>query len=100
MEQDYQTRLFGYRIIRKGIIFWSLILFFGNLISVKAQNCTVNAGVLNETICAIDPMMLQGNSPATIIGTAKWTQIGGPSVTITSTNSPTKTVTGYTGGNT
>ncbi|MDX6191255.1 gliding motility-associated C-terminal domain-containing protein [Flavobacterium sp. Fl-318] len=100
MEQDYQTRLFGYRIIRKGIIFWSLILFFGNLISVKAQNCTVNAGVLNETICAIDPMMLQGNSPAPIIGTAKWTQIGGPSVTITSPNSPTTTVTGYTGGNT
>ncbi|WP_166922032.1 PKD domain-containing protein [Flavobacterium poyangense] len=100
MEQDYQTRLFGYKIIGKKLFFWSLILFFGTLISVKAQNCTINAGVLNETICATDPMILQGNNPSPIIGTVKWTQISGPSVTITSPTSSTTTVTGYAGGNT
>ncbi|MEN2401440.1 hypothetical protein GKZ90_0016740, partial [Flavobacterium sp. MC2016-06] len=100
MEQDYQIRPFGYRIIKKKLFFWSLILFFGSFISIKAQNCVVNAGVLNETICAIDAMTLVGNTPSPIIGTVSWTQISGPSVIITSPNSSTTTVTGYTGGNT
>ncbi|RED26821.1 putative repeat protein (TIGR01451 family)/gliding motility-associated-like protein [Flavobacterium cutihirudinis] len=67
---------------------------------VNAQNCTVNAGVLNTTICETDALVLTGNTPSPIIGTVSWTQISGPAVVINSPNSTSTTISGYTGGNT
>jgi len=64
------------------------------------QNCTVNAGVLNITLCETDALVLTGNSPSPIIGSVSWTQISGPAVVINTPDSPSTTVTGYTGGNT
>ncbi|WP_348799710.1 PKD domain-containing protein [Flavobacterium adhaerens] len=100
MRQYYLAFFIGFKTTSKKAFFWFFFLFFGTFFSLKAQNCVVNAGILNETICANDPMLLQGNIPSPIIGPALWKQISGPSVTITSPNSPTTTVTGYTGGNT
>ncbi|WP_417353157.1 PKD domain-containing protein, partial [Flavobacterium alkalisoli] len=77
----------------------AFVLFFGTL-TLKAQNCTVNAGILNETICETDVLILQGNVPSPIIGPAEWSQVSGPSVNIVSPNSVNTVVTGYTGGNT
>jgi gliding motility-associated-like protein/uncharacterized repeat protein (TIGR01451 family) len=77
-----------------------IVFIFGISLSVTAQNCTVNAGILNETICANDALTLQGNNPSPIIGTVQWTQVSGPAVIINSPNTPSTTVTGYTGGNT
>ncbi|UWY27715.1 gliding motility-associated C-terminal domain-containing protein [Flavobacterium sp. TR2] len=77
-----------------------LILLFLTSIAINAQNCTVNAGVLNVTICETDALVLTGNNPTPIIGTVKWTQISGPAVTIDSPTSVSTTVSGYTGGNT
>ncbi|KAF2326440.1 PKD domain-containing protein [Flavobacterium ginsenosidimutans] len=76
------------------------ILLVCATIKVNSQNCTVNAGVLNVTICETDALVLTGNTPTPIIGTVKWTQISGPAVTINSPNSSSTTVSGYTGGNT
>jgi len=73
-------------------------VFFAN--STYGQNCTVNAGVLNVTLCETDALVLTGNNPSPIIGNVLWTQISGPAVVINTPNSPTTTVTGYTGGNT
>lgn len=75
-----------------------IISFFS--INTFAQNCTVNAGVLNITICETDAVVLEGNNPSPIIGNVLWTQISGPAVVINSPNTPTTTVSGYTGGNT
>lgn len=69
-------------------------------INLYGQNCSVNAGVLNVTICETDALTLVGNVPSPIIGNVLWTQISGPAVVINSPNSPTTTVDGYTGGNT
>ncbi|PKB18980.1 gliding motility-associated C-terminal domain-containing protein [Flavobacterium sp. 5] len=100
MDQDYQTKYFQYKIVNKKKLLWILLLFLLSFITVNAQNCVVNAGVLNETICATDSMRLIGNTPSPINGSVLWSQISGPSVTITSPNSTTTTVSGYTGGNT
>ncbi|MEN2412276.1 PKD domain-containing protein [Flavobacterium mesophilum] len=75
------------------------LLFLANF-KTNAQNCTVNAGVLNVTICETDALVLTGNNPTPIIGTVKWTQISGPAVTINSPTSSSTTISGYTGGNT
>ncbi|KAF2082282.1 PKD domain-containing protein [Flavobacterium sharifuzzamanii] len=85
--------------LSKKLVFAALVIFLTTFQS-NAQNCTVNAGVLNTTICATDAMVLTGNNPSPIIGTVKWTQISGPAVTINSPTSPSTTVSGYTGGNT
>ncbi len=68
--------------------------------SIYSQNCTVNAGVLNVTICETDALVLSGNNPSPIIGNVSWTQISGPAVVIDTPNSSSTIVTGYTGGNT
>ncbi|MFD2940004.1 PKD domain-containing protein [Flavobacterium notoginsengisoli] len=60
----------------------------------------MNAGVLNVTICETDALVLTGNNPSPIIGNVLWTQISGPAVVIDTPNSPSTTITGYTGGNT
>ncbi|WP_343694339.1 gliding motility-associated C-terminal domain-containing protein [Flavobacterium sp.] len=81
----------------KKIIF---ILLIVSSISLYGQNCTVNAGVLNITICENDALVLTGNNPSPIIGTVLWTQISGPAVVINSPTSSSTTISGYTGGNT
>ncbi|MRX69743.1 DUF11 domain-containing protein, partial [Flavobacterium resistens] len=81
-------------------LYLAIILIILSAVSSKAQNCTVNAGVLNTTICETDALVLTGNNPSPIIGTVLWTQISGPAVVINSPNSSTTTISGYTGGNT
>ena len=79
-----------------------LVLFL--LVSTLAvsQNCTVNANV-NQTICVNETLTLVGNANgvaepgANLIG---WSQISGPSVSITTPSQLTTTVTGFTAGNT
>lgn len=92
---------FSWRIctLSKKLVFAALLLFLATF-QTNAQNCTVNAGVLNVTICATDALVLTGNNPSPIIGTVHWTQISGPAVTINSPTSPSTTISGYTGGNT
>ncbi|WP_026729665.1 T9SS C-terminal target domain-containing protein [Flavobacterium denitrificans] len=81
-------------------LYLAIILLVLTTVNLNAQNCTVNAGVLNVTICETDALVLTGNNPAPIIGTVKWTQISGPAVVINSPTSSTTTISGYTGGNT
>ncbi|MTH16524.1 DUF11 domain-containing protein, partial [Flavobacterium sp. LC2016-01] len=81
-------------------LYLAIILIILSTIGANAQNCTVNAGVLNTTICETDALVLTGNSPSPIIGTVLWTQISGPAVVINSPNSPSTSISGYTGGNT
>ncbi|MCV2485268.1 gliding motility-associated C-terminal domain-containing protein [Flavobacterium sp. SH_e] len=81
-------------------LFLVFILFILHITKISAQNCTVNAGVLNVTICETDALVLTGNNPSPIIGTVSWTQISGPAVVIDTPNSASTIVTGYTGGNT
>jgi len=97
MAQSY----FSWRFytLSKKLVFVALLILFAAF-QTNAQNCSVNAGVLNVTICATDAMVLEGNNPTPIIGTVQWTQISGPAVTINSPTSSTTTVSGYTGGNT
>ncbi len=81
-------------------LYLAIILIILGTISLNAQNCTVNAGILNVTICETDALVLEGSTPTPIIGTVSWTQISGPTVVINSPNSTSTTVSGYTGGNT
>lgn len=81
-------------------LLFGLILILSIHFQSNAQNCTVNAGVLNVTICETDALVLTGNNPTPIIGTVLWTQISGPAVVINSPNSSSTTISGYTGGNT
>ncbi|WP_431241344.1 PKD domain-containing protein [Flavobacterium sp. P21] len=80
-------------------LYSAIILIILGTVSVNAQNCTVNAGILNVTICETDALVLEGNNPSPIIGDVSWTQISGPTVVINSPNNPSTTVTGYVGGN-
>lgn len=85
--------------LSKKLAFAALLIFL-SIFQTNAQNCSVNAGVLNVTICETDALVLTGNNPSPITGTVKWTQISGPAVTINSPTSTSTTVSGYTGGNT
>ncbi|WP_433830070.1 PKD domain-containing protein [Flavobacterium anhuiense] len=97
MAQSYfSSRIYT---LTKKLVFSTLLILLATF-QTNAQNCSVNAGVLNITICATDALVLEGNSPTPISGTVHWTQISGPAVTITSPTSPSTTVSGYTGGNT
>ena len=97
MIQFYFPKAF-HAFFKKQILI-ALLLFIGG-ISVYGQNCSVNAGVLDLTICETQPLYLPGNNPAGIIGTVKWTQISGPSVVINNANTPNATVSGHVGGHT
>jgi len=92
---------FPWRIctLSKKLAFVTFFIFLA-ILKTNAQNCTVNAGVLNVTICETDALVLTGNTPTPIVGTVKWTQISGPAVTINSPTSTSTTISGYTGGNT
>lgn len=58
------------------------------------QNCTVNANI-NLEICANESLILNGSADGSFSQTAVWSQVGGPSVTITDPNSLVTSVTGY-----
>ncbi|KAF2336918.1 PKD domain-containing protein [Flavobacterium daemonense] len=81
-------------------LYLPILLILVSTVNLNAQNCTVNAGVLNVTICETDALVLTGNTPSPITGTVHWTQISGPAVVINSPTSPSTTISGYTGGNT
>ncbi len=76
-------------------------LWLGFLINAQAQNCTVNAGI-PTVICPGSPFVLNGQASGlfTAGGTAVWSQVSGPSVTISPTaiagTAATATVTGFT----
>lgn len=97
MAQFYISSVFS-SFLKKLLI--ASILLFLTINKVNAQNCTVNAGVLNVTICETDALVLTGSTPSPIIGNVSWTQISGPAVVIDTPNSTSTIVTGYTGGNT
>lgn len=94
MGQSLQTKKYFKKLIL------ALFIVLSHTINSYAQNCTVNAGVLNVTICETDALVLEGSTPSPIIGTVMWSQISGPAVVINSPNSTSTTVSGYTGGNT
>ncbi len=68
-----------------------------SFISVKAQNCTVNANV-DRTICINQTMTLVGQRNGLFSGGTTWTQVAGPSVIITNPTALTTTITGYVVG--
>ncbi|WP_343535431.1 hypothetical protein [Pedobacter sp.] len=76
-------------------------LWLGFYINAQAQNCTVNAGI-NTTICPGSPFVLNGQASGLFAsgGTAVWSQVSGPSVTISpstiSGTAVTATVSGFT----
>lgn len=77
------------------LIAFTFVLFS----TAKAQNCTINAGI-NTTICPGNPFILTGEASGLFANTAVWTQVSGPSVTVSATNisgsAATATVSGYT----
>ncbi len=77
------------------LVFFFLI--FGISEYGYSQNCTVNAGI-DGTLCQNQVMTLNGNSQGLITVAAKWTQVGGPSTSITDPNELITNVTGYTSG--
>ncbi|OXB11268.1 hypothetical protein B0A81_01685 [Flavobacterium plurextorum] len=94
MGQSLQTKKYFKKLIL------ALFIVLSHTINSYAQNCTVNAGVLNVTICETDALVLEGSTPSPIIGTVMWSQISGPAVVINSPENTSTTVSGYTGGNT
>lgn len=94
MEQSILIR----KYFKKLVLSVSILLVYTT--NFYGQNCSVNAGILNVTICETDALVLTGNNPSPIIGNVLWTQISGPTVVINSPNASSTTVSGYTGGNT
>lgn len=76
----------------------ALFLSLGYTVTVRAQSCSVNAGV-PTTICKGATMTLFGNSTGGISISPSWAFVSGPNTpTITSPSSATTTVTGYIAG--
>jgi len=99
------------KLIRPKKLFqFSLILFiFLQIGEISAQNCSANAGILNEVICANDQLTLRGNMPSPlqpvpsplppgVLPNPIWTQLSGPTVVIEDPSSPVTDVFGYTAG--
>ncbi|MDP4206460.1 MAG: hypothetical protein Q8859_10750, partial [Bacteroidota bacterium] len=92
-------------IFSKGIIFiTSAILFYATICfpeNLFAQNCSLSASA-DQTICENQPLVLVGQKSGTFYGdgSTTWSQIEGPLVVITSPNSLSTSVTGFSGGNT
>lgn len=76
-----------------------IMLFFEA--KLQAQNCTVNAGVV-DSICPNQTMQLHGSSAGIYIGTGNihWTQKSGPSVWIVNPYDMNTIIIGHTAGNT
>jgi len=80
------------------------VLFFIVFISIygqvaKAQNCTVNANV-DIDMCSNQALTLRGAASGSLVGSTTWSQVSGPSVTITNPNNLITTVTGTAGNQT
>lgn len=75
----------------------SLFLLSISLSALKAQNCTVNAGV-DRTYCVNDTITLTGNRAGNLVGSSTWTQVSGPSVIINSPNSLNTQISGKVPG--
>lgn len=82
----------------------ALFVFFCFLVSssaVKAQNCTINAGV-DETICANGTLTLTGVTSGLFAGgsaaATTWSKVSGPEATIISPSSLQTAVTGFVAG--
>jgi len=86
-----------YYLSFKSILILVFIFVANNLLT--AQNCTVNSGV-PETICDNHTMQLNGNADGLFSVDATWSQIGGPSVSITNPALMNSDVTGFIGGET
>lgn len=74
-----------------------IIAFLGLGINAYSQNCSVNANI-EQTICPNSSFVLVGSKTGLFQGGAGyqlWTQIGGPSVTITNPTQLSTTVTGF-----
>ena len=84
------------RLLKPIVVLWALLAFNFAL----SQNCAINAGILNETICEGELGQLIGNDPVPRIGDVLWSQLSGPSVIINTPNATTSTVSGMVGGNT
>ncbi len=75
-------------------------LWLGIYSVTQAQNCTVNAGI-STTVCPGSPFTLTGQASGLFTpgGTAVWSQVSGPSVTISPTTisgtAATATVSGF-----
>ncbi|WP_047446760.1 PKD domain-containing protein, partial [Alistipes sp. ZOR0009] len=74
-----------------------LIVLMGE--QLYAQNCTINAGT-PQTICENATLTLVGTRGGSSTAPTLWTQVEGPSATITSPSTLTTTVTNLVGGNT
>ncbi|NCD71137.1 Ig-like domain-containing protein [Mucilaginibacter agri] len=69
--------------------------------SASAQNCTINAGA-DRTICAGQPFLLNGTATGLFNQQATWTQVAGPTVSVSTTTvsggNAVATVTGFAKG--
>ncbi|WP_237275844.1 DUF11 domain-containing protein, partial [Tenacibaculum ovolyticum] len=83
---------------KSNFLFLFLLLSLVKTINVYSQSCTVIAG-LPQTICANEPLVLQGVRNGTFTDGPVWTQISGPSVVISDPTIDGPIITGYTGGN-
>ena len=86
----------------RNVLLLFLLVFF--CADVFSQNCTVNAGVAT-TICPGVPFVVSGSASGLFAsgGTAVWSQISGPAISLSATtisgSTATATVTGYAAGN-
>jgi len=79
-----------------------LIVFTAFTGRLYAQNCSVNAGI-TQTVCADEPIFLQGNASGAYPeggSSAKWSQVGGPKVTIVDPEDLNTEITNVVPGNT
>ena len=84
------------KILRYYLLIFGFIML--TAVGVYAQNCSVNAGI-NTTICPGNEFKLQGEFSGLIATSPIWTQLSGPSVTVSSTtiagSNATAIVTGF-----
>ncbi|RAJ08679.1 hypothetical protein LX64_01333 [Chitinophaga skermanii] len=84
--------------VRFRLLILVFVLILGAL-NANGQNCTINAGVATS-VCPNQPFTLAGTSSGLVAEAPVWSQVGGPTVTITSPTSLNTAVTGYSPGNT
>lgn len=76
-------------------LFWLIVVC--TLPCLRAQNCTVNAGV-DGTYCLYDSVRLSGFKAGLLSGGTRWTQISGPSVLISNPAALNTTLRGLSPG--
>jgi hypothetical protein len=86
--------------VKKSVLCSVIILLLFLCTNIKAQNCTVNAGI-PQTICANGILTLQGQTSGSFSGgspSITWSQVSGPLTTIINPASTTTSVTGFAAG--